>query len=99
MTDTPVTEPAPHGVEKFKTLIGDLARPFAIIATSFGATWATITVSYRVETGTDGAILMGAVFAGVGALYIGKSVEVFKTHRATSDVEIARAAGPTGETK
>ena len=74
-----------------KTFIADLARPFAIISTSFAASWGIIVVAYRVEDGNDGALFIGAALAGVGAIYIGKAVEVFKTNRAAADVEVAKA--------
>src|SRR5690606_15953692 len=63
MTDTPIQPPATR-LERIKSFIGDLARPFAIIATSFAASWATIVIAYRVENGNDGAIFIGGVFAG-----------------------------------
>lgn len=85
-----------HWLDRFKTTIGDLARPFAIIATSFAASWATIVIAYRVENGNDGAIFIGGVFAGVGALYIGKAWEVAKTGKQTAEVEIARAKTDAG---
>lgn len=71
--------------------IGQIARPFAIIATSFAASWASIVASYRVENGNDGAILLGAVFAGVGALYIGKAWEIAKASKHDAEVKIAEA--------
>lgn len=77
--------------DTLKTFIADLARPFAIIATSFAASWGIVVVAYRVEDGNDGALFIAAALAGVGAIYIGKSVEVFKSNRAAADVEVARA--------
>ncbi|WP_337186567.1 hypothetical protein [Phenylobacterium sp.] len=74
-----------------QTFIGEIARPLAIISTSFSASWAVIEVAHRVENGNDGGLFIGAVFAGVGAIYIGKSVEVFKKSQAAADVEKARA--------
>ena len=74
-----------------KSFIADLARPFAVISTSFAASWGIIVVSYRVEDGNDGALFIAAALAGVGAIYIGKAVEVFKSNRAAADVEVAKA--------
>lgn len=96
MTDVQPTSNPPSRLDKWKGFLGDLARPFAIIATSFAAAWASIVVAYRVHNGNDGAILIGAIFAGVGALYIGKAWEVAKTGRQAADVEIAKN---TSETK
>lgn len=90
MNETQDQPPATR-VDRIKVFIGDLARPFAIIATSFAASWATIVIAYRVENGNDGAIFIGGVFAGVGALYIGKAWEVAKTGKQTAEVEIAKA--------
>lgn len=95
MTDTPIQPPATR-LDRVKSFIGDLARPFAIIATSFAASWATIVIAYRVENGNDGAIFIGGVFAGVGALYIGKAWEVAKTGKQTAEVEIAKAKSEAG---
>ena len=93
MTDTPPTIFPVDRLERIKTFIGDLARPFAIIVTSGAAAWATVVVAYRVENGNDGAILMGAIFAGVGAIYIGKAWEVAKTTKQSAEVEIAKVTG------
>lgn len=71
--------------------VGQVARPFAIIFTSFSASWAAIVTAYKVENGNDGAILLGAIFAGVGALYIGKAWEVAKAGKHEAEVKIAEA--------
>lgn len=97
MTDTPV-QPinSPHAPrsEVIKAFIGDLARPFAIYVTSGAAAIATVMVASRTENGTDAAILLGAVFAGVGALYTAKSWEVAKTGKQAAEVEIAKTQAP-----
>ena len=90
MTDTPVHYPRTR-FDKIKSFIGDLARPFAIISTSFAASWASIVAAYRIENGNDGAILLGAIYAGVGALYIGKSWELAKAAKADAEVKVAEA--------
>lgn len=90
MTDTPVHYPRTR-FDKLKSFVGDLARPFAIISTSFAASWASIVAAYRIENGNDGAILLGAIFAGVGALYIGKSWELAKAAKADAEVKVAEA--------
>lgn len=78
------------GLDSVKTFIADLARPFAIISTSFAASWGIIVVAYRVHDGNDGALYIAASLTGVGAIYIGKAIEVFKTNRANAEVEVAR---------
>jgi len=92
MTHTPVTPrevPPVHVSERVKAFIGDLARPFAIIATSFSAAWATIVISSKVENGNDGAIFAGAYFLGVATLYGAKAVEAINTARTRRDVDVA----------
>jgi hypothetical protein len=93
MTDTPVNPrdvpPVPKS-EMIKAFIGDLARPFAIISTSFAASWATIAISYKVENGNDGAIFAGAYFLGVGTLFLGKAVEAINAGRHKRDVDVAQ---------
>jgi len=101
MTDTPVLPrevPPIHMSERVKAFIGDLARPFAIISTSFAASWATIVISSKVENGNDGAIFAGAYFLGVGTLYLGKAVEAINTARARRDVDVAQANAGTPTT-
>jgi hypothetical protein len=102
MTDTPVNPreqpPVPRS-EMLKAFIGDLARPFAIIATSFAASWATIVIAYKVENGNDGAIFAGAYFLGVGTLFLGKAVEAINAGRHKRDVDVAQVnAGATTDT-
>lgn len=48
------------------------------MSSSFAASIASVIVALRVENGNDGAILMAAIFAGVGALYGFKAVEVWR---------------------
>lgn len=99
MTDMPVTPreqpPIPRS-EAVKAFIGDLARPFAIISTSFAASWATIVISSKVENGNDGAIFAGAYFLGVATLYGAKAVEAINAGRHKRDVDVAQvnAAAP-----
>jgi hypothetical protein len=80
-----------------RAFIGDLARPFAIISTSFAAAWATIVIASKVENGNDGAIFAGAYFLGVASLYGAKAVEAINTARARRDVDVANvnAGNPT----
>lgn len=77
--------------DQFKALVGDLARPFAIIATSASASVATIIVACRVNDGNDGAMLMGAVGVMVTGLYLGKAWETAKAGKYAAEVEKAKA--------
>lgn len=88
VTDTPPIQPV-NRLERIKVFIGDLARPFAIISTSLAASWASIVTAYRVSDGSDAAVLMGAIFAGVSALYLGKAWEVAKVAKSDAEVKIA----------
>ncbi len=76
--DTPVQNP-PSKADVVKSFIGDLARPFAIYVTSGAASIATVMVAFRTENGTDAALLIGAVYAGLGALYAARAWENTKT--------------------
>jgi hypothetical protein len=80
-----------------RAFIGDIARPFAMISTSFAAAWATIVIASKVENGNDGAIFAGAYFLGVASLYGAKAVETINAARARRDVDVANvsAGNPT----
>jgi hypothetical protein len=92
MTDTPPTSSPPSRLDVAKGFIGDLARPFAIIVTSYGAAHATIVIAHKVSAFEGAATFIGAVFLGVGALYGAKAWEVAKTGKQAADVEIAKQA-------
>lgn len=92
--DTPIappTFPPPSLSTKVKGFVGDLARPFAIYVTSGGAATATVIFAVRVAKDkidlSSAAIFMGAVFTGVGALYVGKAWE---------NAKIAATPSPNG---
>lgn len=83
---------APSRVDQIKGFVADLARPFAIISTSAASAWAIVVIAYKVETGESGAIFVGAVLAGLGALYGVKSWENAKAGGHSAEVEKVRAA-------
>jgi hypothetical protein len=92
----PPSIPKPSWDERTKAVIGDLARPFAIIATSYAAAHATVVIANKVENGNDGAIFAGAYFLGVATLYGAKAIEAINTTRARRDVDVAQVnAGST----
>ena len=100
MTDTPVHPrdvPPIHMSERVKAFIGDLARPFAIVVTSYAGAHATIVIASKVENGNDGAIFAGAYFLGIATLYGAKALEAINTTRARRDVDVAtvNAGNPT----
>lgn len=82
-------------LDQIKHFIGDIARPFAIMSTSFAASWATIVIAGKVENGNDGAIFAGAYFLGVGTLFLGKAAEVITAGRNRRDVDVAQASTAT----
>jgi hypothetical protein len=90
VADTPVPQP-PTTSDRVKAFIGDLARPFAIIVTSFSAAWATVVVAYKVTSGEGGALVLGAAYAGVAGLYGWKAWESNTQAKQTAQVEIAKA--------
>ncbi|MBV9548656.1 MAG: hypothetical protein JO256_03170 [Alphaproteobacteria bacterium] len=56
--------------------IGEISRPVSILIVSFGACVATITIAQRITgDGTGAGFFIGAVFAGLAALYWGKAME------------------------
>lgn len=75
----------------WQAFIGEIARPLAVLATSTAAAFATVEIAGRVRDGNDGALFIGAVFTGLAVIYGAKSVEVFKKHQASAEVEKARA--------
>ena len=95
--DTPLdpSYPRPSRLDQVKGFIGDLARPWAIIATSTAASIAAVIAV--IKAGSDPAalaILIGAIFTGVGALYTAKSWEQAQAAKQAANVEVAKAATP-----
>jgi hypothetical protein len=78
-------------VAEVKSIVADLARPFAIYTTSGAAAWATIDIASRVTSGEGGALFMGVVLGGVSALYVGKAFENTRIAGHTAEVEKVRA--------
>lgn len=56
-------------------IIGDLARPFSIYATSGAAAVSTVLIALKAEDALTGAALVAAIYTGLGALYWGKTWE------------------------
>jgi hypothetical protein len=77
-------------LDRIKGLVGDLARPFAIIASSASAAIATVVIAFKVDGFEGAALFIGAVYAGVGALYGAKSLEVAAVRKRDSEVEVAK---------
>lgn len=88
-------------LEQFKGLVGDLARPFSIVVTAASAAVTPLVIVWRAAPDrldlSAAALLIGALYTGVGALYWGKSWEVAKVSGQAAEVEKARAATPAAE--
>lgn len=69
--------------------LGDVARPVAIIASSIAASVASVIASLRIENGNDGAILLAAIFGGVGAICGLRAMENWKVSKNEADVKIS----------
>lgn len=76
-------------MDRISKFIGDVARPVAIIVSSVAASAASVIASLRIENGNDGAILLAAIFGGVGAMYGLKAVENWRASKNEADVKIA----------
>ncbi len=78
MSDTGIIQPVGR-IDRIKGFIGDMARPFAIYVTSASAAATPLILAARVDVTkidlTGAGVLMGAIFAGVGALYGAKAWE------------------------
>jgi hypothetical protein len=90
-SDTPIPRPASR-LDKVKSFIGDLARPFSIIVTSSAAAWATVTMAYRVDGFEGAALYIAAVYAGLAGLYGFKAWETTKTGGQAAEVAVAKVS-------
>lgn len=85
-------------LDRIKGFLADLARPFSIIATSFSAAVTPVIVVVRMSPDDfdliAAAALVGALYAGVGALYWGRAWE--NTRVDTAAAKAAPAAPAPG---
>lgn len=85
-------------IDQFKGIVADLARPFSIVATSASAAAVPVIVVVRMAPDRfdliAAAALVGALYAGVGALYWGKAWENTRVDTATA--KAATGAPPPG---
>lgn len=82
-------------LDRISDFVGKVARPSAIITTSWAAAAATVIIALKVQDGNDGFIFIGGVFAGVAVIYGAKAAEEFGKSRNAANVEMARATGNT----
>jgi apolipoprotein N-acyltransferase len=92
MTDTPPaapTFPPPSTLEQVKSLVGDLARPFAIYVVAAATAWSILGGQTADKVGAAGLIL--------AALYGAKAAETWQQNKTGAQVEIAKAQAGTGQ--
>jgi hypothetical protein len=77
-------------------VVGELARPFAIIWIGGACGIAVVRLSSSPDL-TEAAVYAGAILGGFAALYLGKSAENVGVRRA--EAKIAEATGQTPEQK
>jgi len=83
-------------LEDFKYLFGELARPFAIYATTLAAFIAVVKVAEHGEDYSGGAVFVGAIYTGLAALYGWRSWEKNTVTKAGVAVEVAKAKASGG---
>ena len=71
-------------------LMGDAARPYVLIAAGTSAAIATVQTAIYAPN-LEGAAFIGAVWAGVAALFHSKAWEEQKKAQSAASVEIAQA--------
>src|SRR5690606_10947703 len=83
LADRGATRPTPASsqggavetLDQCTALIGDLHRPFAVIAASAAGAVATVVVAFKVDGCEGAALFIGAVWGGVAGLYWGRAWE------------------------
>lgn len=82
-------------LDQFKGLLADLARPTSIVVTSISAAVTPVIIVWRIAPDRleliAAAALVGAHYAGLGALYWGKAWEQAKVSGQNAEVEKVRA--------
>ena len=99
-TDTPInpTYPPAPLMERIKALVGDLARPIAIIGTTYGFNVALIKAADKIgPDATAAAIFITAAGGILATLYGAKAWEVIQGGKHAANVEIAKVAPTTTE--
>lgn len=86
-------------MDRIKTFIADIARPYAIISISTATAAAEIIIAVKVDGFEGAALFLGAAMTGVAGLYGAKSLENVGTAKHAASVDIAKAATPTTTTE
>lgn len=99
MSDTPVlpqSYPPPSRLDQIKAFVGDLARPFAIIASNGAASIAIVKIAWTIAEKSSSwegaAVFVGAAGAYAGAMFGAKAWEVARTGKQATELEIAKVA-------
>jgi hypothetical protein len=69
-------------LDQFRTLVGDLHRPFAIIVTSLSVAFATVINAWRGDDLSGAALFIAAAYTGLAALYGARSLENYGVAKA-----------------
>ena len=80
-------------MDRIKTFIADIARPYSIISLSTASAAAVVIIAHKVDGFEGAALFIGAAMGGVAALYGAKAAENSQTAKHAANVEIAKAAG------
>ncbi|SFS42065.1 hypothetical protein [Brevundimonas viscosa] len=82
-------------LDRLATFIGEIARPSTLHLAGWSSAVATVTIPFRTASLSEGAVYIGAAWAGTAALYTAKAWEQSRTRKAEvaaeADVEIARS--------
>lgn len=86
-------------LDAIKCFIADLARPFALYGTTVAGGIAIVETASKFEHPDPGAagVFVGAILAGLGALYGAKAWETAQQGRHDADVKIAQAQQPSSD--
>lgn len=89
MTDV-ATLPPMGLLERWTSTLGNLARPWVLWSSSTSASFATGYIPFSGVSLAEGAIYIGAAWAGVAALYTAKSLEEGRKAKVEGQVAIAQ---------
>ena len=90
MTDTPIQPPA-SDLERWTSAIGNLARPYTLIAAATSSAVATVSIVWMRLDLIMGAAFIGAAWGGVGVIYGAKAIEERGKAKSEAAVKIAEA--------
>lgn len=80
--------------EPIVSAIGNLARPYTLVAAATSSAIATVALAFRTVDLIAAAAFVAATWAGVGALYGAKAMEESSKAKSAAKVEEAKAHNP-----